>query len=393
LFASIEEKNRQMKFAEVLGQEEIKERLIRTVKEERISHAQLFFGPSGVGKLPLAIAYAQYISCENKGDSDSCGTCPSCVKFEKLVHPDLHFVFPVFTTKEIKSHPVSDNFIEQWRESTKINPYFTENQWYEAIGAENKQGLISKYESSSVLRKLSLKSYEGEYKIMIIWLPEKMNASAANSLLKLLEEPPDKTIFLLVSENTDVILPTILSRTQMIRVSPLKKESLTAGLREKFPDSPELVGDVVRRSNGNYSVAMQLMESDELDNLHFEEFTFFMRKCYMREIIEINVWIEKMAGVGRERLKLFLSYGLRMIRENFMLNLKQEEISFLSQKEEGFSQKFSAFIHSGNVFDLTNEFDLAIRHIEANGYARLILLDLAVKTIMLLKQPAEAANE
>ena len=253
--------------------------------------------------------------------------------------------------------------------------------------------MISKYESSSVLRKLSLKSYEGEYKIMIIWLPEKMNASAANSLLKLVEEPPDKTIFLLVSENTDVILPTILSRTQMIRVSPLANESLSAGLIEKFPDSAEFVEDVVRRSNGNYSNALQMMESDELDNMHFEEFTFFMRKCYMREIIEINVWIEKMAGIGRERLKLFLSYGLRMIRENFMLNLKQEEISFLSQKEEGFSQKFSAFIHQGNVFDLANEFDLAIRHIEANGYARLILLDLAVKTIMLLKQPAEAVNE
>lgn len=382
-----------MKFAEVIGQQEIKERLIRTVKEQRISHAQLFFGPAGVGKLPLAIAYAQYISCENRSESDSCGTCPSCVKFEKLIHPDLHFVFPVFTSKEVKSNAVSDNYIEQWRETFRTNPYITENQWYEILGAENKQGLISKHESSAVLRKLSLKSYESEYKILIMWLPEKMNASSANSLLKLIEEPPEKTIFLLVSENTDVILPTILSRTQMIRVSPLKKESLTGGLREKFPDSPELVDDVVRRSNGNYGAALQMMESDELDNMHFEEFTFFMRRCYMRDIIEINNWIEKTAGIGRERLKLFLSYGLKMIRENFMLNLKQGELSFLSRKEEEFSQKFSAFIHQGNVFDLANEFDLAIRHIEANGYARIILLDLAIKTIMLLKQPAETVKE
>ncbi len=380
-----------MKFADVLGHKEIKQRLIRTVVEERISHAQLFFGPSGVGKLPLAIAYAQYISCENRGENDSCGTCPSCIKISKLVHPDLHFVYPVFTSNEVKIKPVSDHYIEQWRNTIVSNPYVTENQWYDIIGAENKQGLISRYESTSILRKLSMKSYEGEFKIMIIWLPEKMNAQAANSLLKLIEEPPDKTIFLLISENTDVILPTILSRTQLIRVAPLDKESIKKGLSGKYPDSSELFEDVIRRSNGNYSEALQIIESDEMENLHFEEFTFFMRKCYMREIIEINAWIEKIAGVGRERLKLFLSYGLRMIRENFMLNLKQNEISFLSRKEEDFSIKFSAFIHKGNVHLLASEFDRAIHHIEANGYARLVLMDLSIKVIMLLKQPVEQA--
>ncbi len=376
-----------MKFSEVLGQEEIKQRLIRTVKEERISHAQLFFGPSGVGKLPLAIAYAQYISCENRTELDSCGTCPSCIKFAKLVHPDLHFVFPVFTNKEVKTNPVSDHFIEQWRTILDINPYLTENQWYEAIGAENKQGLISKHESTSILRKLSLKSYEGEYKVMIIWLPEKMNASAANSLLKSIEEPYSKTIFLLISENTELILPTILSRTQMIRVAPLKSENIAEGLQKNFPEAQELIEDVIRRSNGNYSKALQMMVSDELDNTHFEEFTYFMRKCYKREIIDINTWVERMAGLGRERLKLFFSYCLRMIRENFVLNLKQNDISFLSKKEDEFSQKFSAFIHSGNVYDLTSEFEKASQHIEANGYARLVLMDLAIKTILLLKQP------
>jgi len=378
-----------MKFSEVLGQGEIKQRLIRTVQEERISHALLFFGPSGVGKLPLAIAYVQYISCENKTDVDSCGVCASCIKFGKLAHPDLHFVFPVLTNKEVKTNPVSDHFIEQWRTSLDANPYLTENQWYEAIGAENKQGLISKHESTSILRKLSLKSYEGGYKMMIIWLPEKMNAAAANSLLKSIEEPYSKTIFLLVSENTEVILPTILSRTQMIRVAPLKSENIREGLLKNFPDAAELVDDVIRRSNGDYSKALQMIASDEQDNLHFEEFTFFMRKCYQREIIEINTWVERMAGLGRERLKLYFVYSLRMIRENFILNLKQKEISFLSSKEDEFSQRFSAFIHTANVENLTIEFEKASHHIEANAYARLVLMDLAIKTIMLLKQPAE----
>lgn len=375
-----------MKFAEILGQKEIKQGLIRTVKEERISHAQLFFGPSGVGKLPLAIAYAQYISCENRGEDDSCGVCSSCIKISKLVHPDLHFVFPVINTREIKQ-AVSDHYIEQWRKIIPENPYLTENQWYEAIGAENKQGLINKAESSAILRKLSLKSYEGEFKIMIIWLPEKMNAPAANSLLKLLEEPPEKTIFMLISENTDVILPTILSRTQMIQMAPLGKDSMMEGLKNSFPNAAELYEDVLRRANGNFSVAAQIIESEELENMHFEEFTFFMRQCYKREIIEINNWIEKIAGTGRERLKLYLSYGLRMIRENFMLNLKQADLSYLSRKEEEFSNKFSAFIHQENVFQLTAEFEKAIQHIEANGNPRLVLLDLAIQTILLLKQP------
>jgi DNA polymerase-3 subunit delta' len=380
-----------MQFKEVIGQQNIKNRLIRSVEDGRISHAQLFFGPHGVGKLPLAIAYAQYISCENKNGEDSCGTCPSCIKYSKLAHPDLHFVFPVVNTKQGAGKPVSDHFIQQWRESISTNAYITENQWYEAIGAENKQGLISRNESTEVLRKLSLKSYESEYKILILWLAEKMNPAAANSLLKLIEEPPDKTVFLLISENTDHIIPTILSRTQMIRVGPLEASSLKEGLRERFPDSEEMIEDVIQRANGDFSVALQLMEEDEQDNENFNEFMFLMRKCYGRDIIEIQKWTEKMASWGRERLKLFLTYSLRMIRENFMLNLQQEQISYLTKKEAEFSLRFSTFIHQGNVFKMAQEFELAISHIESNGYAKLVLLDLAIKNILLLKMPASVA--
>ncbi len=379
-----------MLFREVLGQEQVKRRLIQSVKDNRVSHAQLFFGPEGNGKLPLAIAYARYMCCENPSDDDSCGTCPSCIKYGKFVHPDLHFVFPV--VKKEKGYEVCDDFLVKWREVLTSNPYISENQWYEVIRAGNKQGLIGKNESDAVARKLSLKSFEAPYKVMIIWLPEKMNLTAANKLLKLLEEPPSATVFLLVSEQTDSILPTIRSRTQMIRIGPLEEESIRKELQVRFPDDRGMIEDVIRRSNGNFSLATQLIEAGEMELEHFEEFGYFMRKCYGRDIVELHRWTEKIAGWGRERQKLFLSYALRMIRENFMLNLRQEEITFLTQKEQEFSVRFSAFIHPGNVFDMAGEFQRAIEHIEANGYAKLILLDLAIKNILLLKQPAPVEN-
>ncbi|MCF8345764.1 MAG: DNA polymerase III subunit delta [Bacteroidales bacterium] len=377
-----------MQFSEVHGQKMVKQRLIRSVRDNRVSHAQLFFGPEGTGKLPLAIAYAQYMCCEDPGADDSCGRCPSCIKYRKLAHPDLHFVFPVVNIKQGGSNTVSDHFITGWREALADNPYITENQWYEVMGAENKQGFISRNESNEVLRKLSFKSYEAPYKVLIIWLAEKMNAQAANALLKLLEEPPDKTVFLLVSEHTDLILPTILSRMQTVMIPPLDEASIRSGLFKRFPGQQEMAEDVIRRSNGNYSLAIQLMESGEMEQEHFEEFVLLMRMCYGREIVEIRQWTERIAGWGRERLKMFLAYGLRMIRENFMLNLQQKELTYMSAKEEEFSVRFSPFIHTGNVFTMVEEFDRAIEHIEANGYAKLILLDLAIRNILLLKQPA-----
>jgi DNA polymerase III subunit delta' len=377
-----------MLFRDVLGQEQVKKRLIQSVRDNRISHAQLFFGPGGTGKLPLAIAYAQYMCCEKPSEEDSCGSCPSCIKYSKLAHPDLHFAFPVVNTKKGAGKSISDHFIGQWRETITTNPYISENQWYGVIGAENKQGFISRNESNEVLRKLSLKSYEAPYKVLIIWLAEKMNASAANALLKLIEEPPDRTVFLLVAEHTDLILPTILSRTQMIRIAPLDEKAIRSGLQERFPGDEMLIEDVIRRSNGNFSTVVQLMESGEQEQEHFEEFIFLMRKCYGREIVELHRWTDKVSGWGRERLKLFLSYALRMIRENFMLNLQQKEITYLSEREADFSMRFSPFIHQGNVFTMAAEFQRAIEHIEANGYAKLVLLDLAIKNILLLKQPA-----
>lgn len=375
-----------MQFKEVVGQKNIKEKLINTIKENRVSHAQLFLGSEGSGNLALAIAYAQYISCENKQENDSCGVCPSCVKFQKLVHPDLHFVFPVATSKTILKDPVSDDYLVQWREAIIENPYLNQNKWYEIIDIENKQGIISKNESYEILRKLNLKTFESEYKIMIIWLPEKMNAFAANKLLKLIEEPPSKTLFLMVSENTEQILSTILSRTQLIKIPKIDKGSMMNAMCDRFGLSPEKAEDLVHLANGNYFIAQKLIGSTEEDHFNFDQFAHFMRLSYQRKVIELISWVDEIAVLGREKQKNFLFYSLRLIRENFMLNIKNKNLVFLTKEELAFSEKFAQFIHQGNVYDIYEAFNRAYSDIEMNAYNKIVFLDLALKILKLIKK-------
>ncbi|MBI9055023.1 MAG: DNA polymerase III subunit delta [Bacteroidales bacterium] len=375
-----------MQFKEVVGHQEIKEKLIFTIKENRVSHAQLFLGPEGSGNLALAIAYAQYISCENKLENDSCGVCPSCLKFKKLVHPDLHFVFPVATSKTIKKDPVSDDYIAQWRESILENPYFNQNKWYETIDVENKQGIISKNESYEILKKLNLKTFESEYKIMIIWLPEKMNAFAANKLLKLIEEPPAKTLFLLVSENSEQMLPTILSRTQLFKIPKVDKVSMHTNLCDNFGLSPEEAEDITHLANGNYFEAQNLINSVDEENFNFEQFTSLMRFSYQRKVLELIEWVDEISRVGREKQKNFLIYAIRLVRENFMLNLNEKKIVYLTQKEFGFSEKFSQFINNENVVQIYEVLNKAHADISMNAYNKIVFLDLALKIIKLIKK-------
>jgi DNA polymerase-3 subunit delta' len=276
-----------MQFKEVVGHKKIKEKLIHTIKENRVSHAQLFLGAEGSGNLALAIAYAQYLSCDDKQSDDSCGVCPSCTKFKKLVHPDLHFVYPVSTSKTVKKDPISGDYIAQWREAIIENPYINQTKWYEIIDVENKQGIISKNESYDILKKLNLKTFESEYKIMIIWLPEKMNAFAANKLLKLIEEPPEKTLFLMVSENTEQILQTILSRIQLIKIAKIDNESMRIALTDKIGLSPEKAQDIAHLSNGNYFSALNLINSEEEESLNFDYFTQFMRLSFQQKLLRL----------------------------------------------------------------------------------------------------------
>lgn len=373
-----------MLFREIIGQDRIKNQLIKTVTESRIAHAQMFIGPEGSGKLALAIAYAQYINCENKGEKDACGTCVSCRKYNKLVHPDLHFMFPVKRSSE--SQPdTSDHYMEEWRNTLLENPYINPRTWYQKLDLENKQGIIPTNESNRVINKLYFKSFEAEYKIMIIWLPERMNQSAANKLLKLIEEPPPKTVFLMISENSDLLLPTILSRTQKIRVPRIDDESMFNAISDYFGLEPKKAQEVVRLANGNYLEALHFVHTREEEKENFQRFVSLMRLSYSRKVVDILEWVDQNASVGRENLKNFLQYASRMVRENFMMNLKMEHIVYLTEEEKTFSDKFSSFIHENNAHRIYNQFNKAYRDIQMNAHTKTILLDLSIQLMKLLR--------
>ena len=381
-----------MLFKEIIGQREVKDKLLRLVRDDRTPHAMMLFGPEGSGKLALAVALTQYLACNNRQEEDSCGVCPSCVKFGKLVHPDLHFVVPVLKTGSMTAPPVSDDYAVAWRETLLADFYLTESMWYESLGAENKQGIINVKESENIIRKLGFKPYESEYRMVVIWLPEKMNQSAANKLLKLIEEPPEKTLILMVSEDTNKILPTILSRTQLFHVPPISEADLREGLSKHGESDQQLLEDAVLRANGNMSTALQTLRQDEVEGQNFELFTEVMRLCYSKDIIQINGWVERVAGMGRERQKQLIDYSLRLLRENFILHMEHDSLNYMSAKESDFSRKFSPFIHKGNVHALAEAFTMAGNHIEANGNPRIILMDLSIGVIRLLMQKTPAAS-
>lgn len=368
-----------MFFKEVIGQEEIKQRLIREVRENRIPHARIISGPAGVGKLPLALAYARYISCTNRSESDACGSCPACVKFDKLVHPDVHFVFPV-----IKSGR-SDDYLVAWRRLVLNNPYFTLNQWLNEIAAENAQAVIYTKESDEITKKLSLKSSEGGYKITLIWLPEKMQTACANKLLKLLEEPPEKTLFLLISETPEMLLATILSRTQRIQVRKLDENTIAQALQTRYGVTQPNSLSIAHLANGSFVKALETIHLNEENQLFFDLFVSLMRLSYQRKIREMKLWSEQVAGLGRERQKNFLVYCQRMIRENFVFNLKQTELSYLTPDEEQFAARFAPFVNERNVMGIMDELSEAQQHIEQNVNAKMIFFDFSLKMIVLLK--------
>ena len=375
-----------MNFSQIPGQTEIKGKLIRSVREERVSHAQLFAGTEGCGSMALALAYARYISCENRTGDDSCGTCKSCVKYEKMIHPDLHFVFPVIKGKKA-TDPVSDNYIEEWRDFVKKSPYFTINDWFDSIEVGNAQGMIFASEASEIIKKLSLKTFESDFKIMIIWLPEKMHQATSNKLLKMIEEPPDKTIFLLVSEEPDKIIPTILSRCQLVKIPSFTKDDIEQYILRRYGLPAEKTADIARVSNGNIIRAFELCENEDSSLANLDYFKNLMRHAWKRDIISIISWSEEMASAGREYQKNFIIFSLRLLRENLMLSLDQlkNNLVFLAGEEASFSGNFHPFINQNNIYSLTEEFNLVHSQIEANGNAKIIFLDLALKVTRLIR--------
>jgi DNA polymerase-3 subunit delta' len=376
-----------MYFKDIIGQQTLKERLLRSVEDNRLAHALLLTGPSGNGKLPIAVALARYILCSNRADGDACGRCPSCVKMDKLMHSDLHFVFPVKKKKNTPSdrNPVSDDYITEWREIFQKSPYFSYSDWLAKLEVENQQPIIYERESSEILHKLTMKSREGGWKIMIIWLPEKMNEACANKLLKIIEEPPAETLFLLVSENAEPILPTILSRTQRIEIPRIADADIAAALVQRYALDGQTARTIAVQSGGDWEKAEGMLVVNSTKAQYLELFMTLMRMAYKRDIKAMKQWSEQVAALGRERQKALLEYCQRMIRENFIMNFKRAEMLYLSREEHDFSVRFSPFVNENNIFGIMEELSEAQKHIEQNVNAKMIFFDMALRMIVWIK--------
>ncbi|PKP46089.1 MAG: DNA polymerase III subunit delta [Bacteroidetes bacterium HGW-Bacteroidetes-12] len=378
-----------MFFKDIVGYRETKKKLLHIINNDRISHAQLFLGKEGSGNLAMALAYAQYVNCQQKGAEDSCGTCPSCIKFQKLVHPDLHLVFPVATNEKVKKDPVSANFLESWRAAFLNNPYFTLADWQEIAETGNKQLLINTKESSDILKALSLKTYEAEYKIMLIWFPEKMNASSSNKLLKILEEPPKKTLFLLVASFAEQLLPTIISRVQLVKLNPIDEKELTDYIIEKYQLPKNEAENIARLSDGNVNQLIRIIEKG--DNTEFFQNTFvqLMRSAFVGNVPGLIDWTDEIAKIGREKQKQFLIYGLHLFRESLIMNYGDAVLSKKNSKEAEFLKKFAPYIHGTNCVDTIELFNDAVYHIERNANPKILFLDVALKLTKLLRVKME----
>ncbi len=354
--------------------------MVHALREGRISHAQLLAGNTGYGSLALALAFAQYVFCTGDKKEDACGKCPACRKMQKLIHPDLHFVFPV-VRKNGKSQ-ISDEYIGEWRHLLTQTAYFGQEEWYAEMGVDdNAQAMIYTEESANILRKLNLKSFESDYKIMIVWLPEKMNEECSNKLLKIIEEPFEKTLILMVSEHPEQILKTILSRLQQINIPPLSQADISRQLVERKGLSEELAGEYAHVAAGNWHRALRLLDESEEQIYNQEKFVSLMRLCWERKMPPVNEWVNEMAGMGRERQKSFLMHAVRMIRENFIRNFHIDRLNYMTEREKGFSVRFSPYVHEGNVIPLTDELERAYSDINRNGNSKIIFTDLCIKVM------------
>lgn len=376
-----------MLFSEIVGHDDLKKRLIQSVNENRVAHAQLFVGTEGSGKMALAIAYAQYINCQNRTESDSCGVCPSCKKYMSLSHPDLHFIFPTATNKSVKKDPESDLFLAEWREYfSDCQGYVNLSEWFDKLDIENKQGIINVRDASTVIRKLSFKSYESEYKVVILWMPEKLNVFSANKLLKLIEEPPEKTLFLLVAENQEEVLSTIRSRCVLVKVPRLDTAVIKDALVEKCGCSEQLALDAATMSNGSWPLAKRF--SNDIDNemLYADTFRKWMRYCFKGAVPELIDFVaNEIKGLGREKQKALLEYGLNIFHCSLLINSNISSAVMLTSAEKTFAQNFAPYINMKNVTQICALFEESINQIVRNANAQLVFMDDSLKMSKLLR--------
>ena len=369
-----------MHWSEVIGQQEAQERLKQMAESGHLPHALMLCGPEGSGKMALATAFACYL-LDN-------GTPSAKAMLEKLEHPDLHFTYPTIKLPSMGSDhkPVSEDFAKEWHELIMQGPYFTMDEWMQAMGGENQQAIITAGESDELVRKLSLKSSQGGYKVSIIWLPERMNIECANKLLKLIEEPPQQTVFIMVTEEPDKLLETIRSRVQVVDIRKTDNEDIQQALVERRGIDEEAARRISRLANGNWLKALEELQVGSENELFLDMYIMLMRLAYQRKIKELQKWSEQMAGMGREKQKRWLNYFLRMTRENFMYNFQDAELNYMTQKEEDFARNFARFINENNILAISDLTNLAIRDIGQNANAKIVFFDFALQMIVMLLQ-------
>ncbi|PLX13833.1 MAG: DNA polymerase III subunit delta' [Marinilabiliales bacterium] len=379
-----------MQFKDVIGQNSIKQRLIKSYSDNRMAHTQLFLGPEGSGTLPMALAFAQYVNCKNPSETDSCGVCPSCIKFQKNSHADIHFYFPNNTTNSVKKNPESVLLLNYWREYLKTcDNYAQSSEWFNFLGVGNKQGSINVRDAKNLIEKMSMKAYEAKYKIIIIWMAEKLNMDASNKLLKTLEEPPPNTLIILVAERYELIIPTVRSRAQLVKFNSIDIDSLiSAMLKLKIEGDANLnIDDMARIANGNWNEALKLINETSLENEFFVPLRNWLRLCFApKDYKALFSFNQEMSRLGREKQKSFLQYALTVIHFCVMVNVNNYQAVKLAGEEFDFVKKFSPFINEANqdkIYEIINE---AIYHVERNAHGGILFTDLSFKLVNLMRQ-------
>ena len=367
-----------MQFKQIVGQGAIKQRLINSVTENRVSHAQLFLGPGGSGSLPLAVAYAQYLSCEDKQVDDSCGVCSSCRKYQKLMHPDLHFSYPFFAKHK---DDTAITFIEQWREAFIANPYLSLDTWRGYLDAENKQANINIAECHQIIKKLSFKPFESAYKILILWLPEYLDKTG-NSLLKIIEEPQPNTLFILVAQNQDQILNTILSRTQLIKIPALSYAEIKDHLIASHNQTEDAAAEIAYLSNGNLTDAFSMLQQENKG--YHNLFVQWLRLCFGNKGIEVMAFVDQLSKMGRENQKNFLRYGINFIRECCLLLSGAGQLVHLPAQELETAQKMTNVMNINQSQNIVAELEKAHYHVERNANPKILFLDVSLQIIKIL---------
>jgi DNA polymerase-3 subunit delta' len=377
-----------MFFKDVTGQDILKKQLTISARKGVVPHARLFCGAEGTGAFQLAFAYARYLNCTDRSETDSCGKCPSCIKYNELAHPDLHFVFPIVKTDRKKE--VCDDYLPEWREFIKKQvsgqTYFNIDSWLTWMGAESKQALIYAAESEKIIHKMNFRIYEAKFRILLIWMPERMHPTCANKLLKLIEEPYPNTAIIMVTEAPDMVLGTIVSRSQAIFVRPIEQNTLTDVLVEKWGVEESAARRITHLSGGNYLKAVEQLTVENDSAYFLEQFKTIMRNGWAKDVAAMKAFAEEMASLGRDKQKRFLDFCQNQIRENFIKHLNEPELNYFSKDEAAFAVKFHIFVNERNIIDMMDEFSLAERHVAQNVNSKMVFFDLSMRIIVLIKK-------